>query len=120
MAGGDGAACEQDVEAVLGLLPEIDYLRKTSLAELVFLSVALGPKRMCEIIKGSPAADILLPLTTALELELGLEPRVALEVKEVAEDIRRDLAKLREERIDGLGGTKAVSPEAVESERKDA
>ena len=47
-------------------------------------------------------------------------PWVLVEVREVAEDIRRDLAKLREEGIDGLGGTKAVSPEAVESERKDA
>ena len=51
--------------------------------------------RMRDLIKASPAADLLLPLTTALELELGLEPRVAREVEEVAEDIRRDLAERR-------------------------
>ena len=74
---------------------------------------------MCELIKGSPAADVLLPLTTALELNLGLEPRVAMEVKEVAEDIRLDLANLTKAGISSLGG-KVVSPEAAESERQDA
>ena len=50
---------------------------------------------MRDLIVASAAADLLLPLTTALELELGLEPRVAREVEEVAEDIRRDLAERR-------------------------
>ena len=110
MASGDGAGCEQDVEVVLGLLPEVGSLQKESLAELIFLSVALGAERMCELIKGSPAADILLPLTTALELELGLDPRVALEVKEVAEDIRQDLAKLREEGNRRVGWNEGGKP----------
>ena len=119
LACGDRRGSKRDVAAFLTLLPEIGYLPKTVLDALMFFSVVLGSEHMGELIKGSPAADILLPLTTALELELGLEPRVALEVKEVAEDIRRDLAKLREEGADGLGGTKAVSPEAVAAERKD-
>ena len=46
----------------------------------------------------SPAADLLLPLTTALEKELGLAPRVAKEVEEVAEDILRDMAERRRSR----------------------
>ena len=46
---------------------------------------------MCDLIKSSPASDLLLPLSTALERELGLEPRVAREVEEIAEDIRREL-----------------------------
>ena len=116
----DRPGCERDVEAGLALLPEIGSLPKAVLDELTSCGVTLGPELMCGLIKGSPAADILLPLTTALELELGLEPRVALEVREVAQDIRRDLAKLREEGADGLAGTKVVSPEAAESERKDA
>ena len=120
LAVGDRAACEHDMAEAFELLPRIGFPQKESFAALISLSLALGAERMCELIKGSPAADILLPLTTALELELELEPRVALEVKEVAEDIRRDLAKLREEGIDGLSGTKVVSPEAAESERKDA
>ena len=35
------------------------------------------------------------PLRTALERELGLEPRLAKEVEEIAEDIRRELLARR-------------------------
>ena len=45
--------------------------------------------------KGGALAALNRPLTTALEREMGLDPRVPEEVSEVAEDIRRDLAKLR-------------------------
>ena len=61
---------------------------------LMDLSVALGPQRMRELIQASPSPHLLLPLTTALERELGLEPRVAREVEEVARDIQRTLAEL--------------------------
>ena len=88
--------CEREVKAALALLPETEPLPKKILGMMMLFGVFLGAVRMCELIRGSPSADILLPLTTALELELGLDPRVALEVKEVAEDIRRELAKLRE------------------------
>ena len=50
---------------------------------------------MCDLIKSSPAGDLLLPLSTALERELGLEPRVARGVEEIAEDIRRELLDWR-------------------------
>ena len=55
---------------------------------------------MSACIRTSPSASLLLPLTTALERDLGLEPRVAREVEEIALDIRRDLAKLKEPRGD--------------------
>ena len=92
------AACEQDIEAALAILPELDSLPKDVLDDLVSCSVEVGAERMLELVGASPAAELLLPLTTALERELGMEPRVAREVEEVAEDIRRDLAKLREGR----------------------
>ena len=63
-------------------------------------SIDLGQERMCEIIQASPSTKLLLPLTTALEQELGREPRVAREVQEVARDIRQDLARAR---ADGNG-----------------
>ena len=120
LAGGDRSACEHDVETVLMLLREVGSLPKESVDTLTFFSVALGPERMNELIKASPSADLLLPLSTALELELGVEPRVAQEVREIAEDIRRDLAKLREVGTGGSGGEKVVSATAEGSERKDA
>ena len=108
LASGDPSESEQDIEAILA---ESSSLPKESLDALVFFSAALGPERMCELIKASPSAELLLPLTTALELELGLQPRVAREVEEVALDIRRDLAKAREAVAAGSFVEIAVEPE---------
>jgi len=91
LAEGDDKACAGDIERALSILPELNMLPREVLVILADLAAGIGPARMCDLIKSSPAADILLPLRTALELELGLEPRVAREVEEIAEDIRRDL-----------------------------
>ena len=102
LASGDPSASEQDIEAILSILPEIGSPPKVGFDVLVSFSAALGPARMRELIQASPAAELLLPLTTALEWELGLEPRVAREVEEVARDVRRDLAKAKEAGAGGL------------------
>ena len=117
LAGSDRSACERDINSVLGILPEVGSIARGSLDILMFFAVALGPERMCELIKASPSAVLLLPLTTALELELGLEPRVALEVMEVAEDIRRDLAKLRQAGTGGSGEEALDGAASADSER---
>ena len=88
---GDGEACAGDVETALSILPELNMLPRDVLVALADLAAGVGPERMCGLIKSSPAGDLLLPLRTALERELGLEPRVAREVEEIAEDIRREL-----------------------------
>ncbi len=92
---GDEAACARDVETGLGILPVLDFLPKEALDALSELAVDLGSTELRDLIRKSPASDLLLPFTTALELELGLEPRVAREVEEVAEDIRRDMEERR-------------------------
>ena len=91
LAEGDGDACAGDVETALSILPELNMLPRDVLEALADLAVGVGPERMCDLIRSSPAGDLLLPLRTALERELGLEPRVAREVEEIAEDIRREL-----------------------------
>ena len=95
LANGDPSRGEPDIEAILAILPEIGALPKDVLHALMEFSVTIGPERMRACIRTSPSANLLLPLTTALERELGLEPRVAREVEEIAQDIRRDLANLR-------------------------
>ena len=100
LAGGDLSRGEPDIEAILAILPELGALPKDVLHALMTFSTAIGPERMSVCIRTSPSASLLLPLTTALERELGLEPRVAREVEEIAQDIRRDLAKLKEPRGD--------------------
>ena len=91
----NGAACVPDFQAVLVTLPKLGTLSKEFLDDLSATALALGLEKTRDLIVASPAADLLLPLTTALELELGEEPRVAKEVEEVAEDIRRDMAERR-------------------------
>ena len=90
LAGGDRFACEHAVEAVLALLPQLGFISREAIAALIGFSVDLGLQRMHELIQTSLSADLLLPLKTALERELGDEPRVAREVDEVAQDIQRD------------------------------
>ena len=91
LAGGDRFACEHAVEAVLALLPKLGFISREAIAALIGFSVDLGLQRMHELIQTSLSADLLLPLKTALERELGDEPRVAREVDEVAQDIQREL-----------------------------
>ena len=94
---GDSSACEQDVVAVLKLLPNMGVLLREVIDDLKKLSLELGPERMRGLIAESPSRSLLLPLTTALERELGIESRVPREVEEVAGDIRWDFARLRGE-----------------------
>ena len=87
-----------DVETLLATLAKLGSIPRPALEALITTSVDLGPERMRALIEASAAHDLLSPLTAALERELGQEPRVPQEVSEVAEDIRRDLAKIREAR----------------------
>ncbi len=97
LAKGDNDACAGDIGAALSILPELDMLPRDVLVVLAELSAGIGTERMRGLIGSSPASDILLPLMIALERELGLEPRVAREVEEVAKDIRLELFDLRKD-----------------------
>lgn len=88
---GNRGACVQDVEVALSILPRLEELQKETLDSLCGLAVDLGFQNFRELIRASGAAPLLLPLTTALEKELGLVPRVAKEVEEVAADIQTEL-----------------------------
>ena len=98
LAVGDLPAAEQDLLEALAMLPEFDSLLGEGVEVLMAFCVELGPARSLDIITTSPSAPLLLPLTTALERELGKAPRVAREIEEIAEDIRRDLEERRRAR----------------------
>ena len=100
---GRPSACERDIDAILTILPKLDGLPPECLVTLMAFSVETGPERMLELLQASPSATLLLPLTTALEEDIGRQPRVAREVKEVARDIHARLAELRAERTDDAG-----------------
>ena len=85
---GKNEACAEDVEEVLSILSELDDLAEGVPLALASVANNIGPKKMCDLISSSPVNDLLLPLRTALELEMGMEPRVPREVEEIAADIR--------------------------------
>ncbi len=91
---GNPERCAKDIQTILEILPDRDSLPEIHY-ELMQFSIDLGAEAMIEIIQASPSAKLLLPLTTALEQELGRKPRVPQEVEEVAGDVRKDLAWLR-------------------------
>ena len=92
---GNLAAVAADLREILRTLPRLSAVPAGTIQTLMVASFALGADRMASLIRESPSADHLLPLTTALDWELGKEPRVAIEVREVAEDMRRELAGIR-------------------------
>ena len=92
---GDPTCCQREIKEILQILPQFETLPEECSYELMHFSNRLGPEPMIELLQGSPSAKLFLPLTTALEQELGRTPRVAQEVAEVARDIRRNLAVLR-------------------------
>ena len=55
----------------------------------------VGQAHALKLIQASPAADMFLPLATALQQELGQKTQVAKEVHEVAQDIRRVLLEVK-------------------------
>ena len=98
---GDLEACAGDVETALSILPELNLLARPVLVALADLAVRMGSERMCDLIQSSPADNLLLPLRTALEMERGLEPKVAREVEEIAKDIRQGmLARAKGEAVE--------------------
>ena len=92
------AACEEVLRRFGGsaslALPD-EQAANALVITLTNISVRLGPAPVRDMVRASPAANLLLPLTTALEQEMGLAPRVAREIEEVAADIRQELATLR-------------------------
>ena len=96
LIGDDATICQEDIQKVLAMLPELKIPPPDVIDMLMLATIKLGTAPVRERILASPAADLLLPLTTALDQEIGLQTHVAQEVDEVAQDIRRDLQKLRE------------------------
>ncbi len=72
-----------------------DELRPGSIDALTCIVGRSGPARSLELIQESPVAQLLLPLVTALQQELGQNPQVAKEVQDVAGDVRRQLMELK-------------------------
>ena len=85
---------DSDFSLLLDCLSREGALRPGLIQGLVTLAVISGQARALNLMQASPAADLLLPLVTALQQELGQETHVAKEVDEVAADVRGNMVKL--------------------------
>ncbi len=88
-------ACERELAAALELLPALSEVPLICIEALLAFTIRLGPKRVLDLIEGTPAADLLNPFAVALRQELGITAPIAREVAEVAKDIRTRLNELR-------------------------
>ena len=85
---------DSDLSLLFDCLSREGELRPGLIQRLVTLAMISGQARALNLIQASPAADLLLPLVTALQQELGQETHVAKEVDEVAADVRGNMVKL--------------------------
>ena len=84
-----------EVMPVLAGPKEFDAVWALILHALIRLAARMEAERVRALIAESAAEDLLQPLVVALEWEMGLEPRCAVEVREVARDVQRDLRETR-------------------------
>ena len=98
---GNSGDATADVREILRALRRLSAVPAGTIQTLMAASFALGFDRMASLIRQSPSADILHPLATALDWEMGKKPRVAIEIEEVAKDMRRELAEIREQLSNG-------------------
>ena len=82
----------EEAELLLERLADIDEFPSDAINTLISFCAHVGPAHALKLIQKSPSSGFLLPLVTALQWELGEQPRVALEVEEVAKDIRDRLS----------------------------
>ncbi len=82
----------EEAELLLEHLPEIEEYPSDAINTLISFCAHVGPAHALQLIQKSPSSNFLIPLVTALQWELGEQPRVALEVEEVAKDIRGRLS----------------------------
>ena len=87
---------ESEAESMLAGIAEIGEIPAGGIAVLIDFCAIAGPRKALEVIQSSPALELMLPLVTALKQELGEQPRVAKEVREVAGDIRRRIAEFQQ------------------------
>ena len=92
---------DSEFSLLLNCLAERDVVSGRIIQAIVYFVFRSKLAQAIELIQTSPAAQLLLPLLTALQQELGVTTHVAKEIDEVATDIRLALAKVRSERKRG-------------------
>ena len=98
---------ESELSLLLACLADCKDLPPLTIDAIAGLIASVGTSRTLELIQESPAAEMLMPVVTALQQELGLDPQVAKEVDEVAKDVRGRIVELKAQftGVAATGGT---------------
>ena len=86
---------DKEASILLSCISRLDSVSPNTIETLTRFSAAVGPARALDLIKASGSSELLLPLETALLQELGQETNVAVEVDEVAKDVRDKLEGIK-------------------------
>ena len=97
----DNTISDSEFSLLLNCLVERYVVSGRIIQAIVYFVFRSKLAHATKLIQTSPAAQLLLPLLTALQQELGVMTHVAKEIDEVAADIRLKLAKIRSERKRG-------------------
>ena len=89
------AISDGEVSLLLKALAAENQLLDGSLEALVPYVASVDPSKALSLLRDSPAAPLLLPLTAAVQQELGQAPQVAKEVAEVASDVQNRIFEAR-------------------------
>ena len=88
-------AAERYFTILLSRTPDAG-LESVDASSMVGVSAFIGSSRALELIDESGASDSVLPLVAALQMDLGREPPLAQEVREVAADTLDQITRTRE------------------------
>ena len=105
---------DSEFSLLIQCLAEQEVFPPQTIDAMADFVVSVGPARTLELIQESSATELLLPLVTALQLELGQKPQVAREVREVAQDIRNELSKLQERNTSGASDHQGLGALAIQ------
>ncbi len=86
---------DDEFSLLLNYLADGIKISERTIRAIIYFIARSKLEHAIELIQASPAGQLLLPLLTALQQEVGQTTHVAKEVDEVAADIRREFAKFR-------------------------
>lgn len=92
-------ACRLELAEVLELFPRLPEVPHIAISALTAFAIRLGAKPVLDLIESSSSTDLLRPFAVALRQDLGIAAPAAMEILQVAQDVRTRLDQMRHEGI---------------------
>ena len=92
-------ACGPELAEALELFPKLPEVPHIAIAALSAFAIRLGPKAVLDLIERSSSTDLLRPFAVALRQDLGIPAPAAMEILQVAQDVRTRLDRMRHEGV---------------------